>query len=352
MAQQIVTLTPSQSKLVSFEAVPHEAKTYSVKVDGLTGSFRAVSPEAEGTIGITIADPPPNCVTFRVGLKRNPEDVGGWTDTVSIGQVAKPKILAPAWLVTVSIYDSGPNWIGGFVEWPESKYYKPPLYIEQGGLYQYTLATHTLTKIGEPPPPAVYSLGIYYFYQEGCEGSSDIYAWHENWDEHCRWLVGYKATLLANYIKSFGELEAGMPISFVVKKAVPPSFDAFSYDTPNLIKTLPGYDSVDFRIVLTEDNIKSGKRAFAVYETVVLPLWTVEQAVRSMEGDTTLNLVGFEFEHEIAHLFKLDHCYNHPCPMSQCQITCSEWANMGKRLWFCDTHRPILLANWKNRALR
>lgn len=43
MAEQIVTLSPGESKLVSFEAVPHEPKTYQVSVDGLTGSFKAVS---------------------------------------------------------------------------------------------------------------------------------------------------------------------------------------------------------------------------------------------------------------------------------------------------------------------
>ncbi len=44
MAEQIVTLNPGESKIVTFEAIPYAAKTYSVKVDGLTGSFRAASP--------------------------------------------------------------------------------------------------------------------------------------------------------------------------------------------------------------------------------------------------------------------------------------------------------------------
>lgn len=43
MAEQDVTLQPNESKLVSFEAIPHEAKTYQVSMDGLTGSFRAIS---------------------------------------------------------------------------------------------------------------------------------------------------------------------------------------------------------------------------------------------------------------------------------------------------------------------
>ena len=43
MVQQSVTLNPGESKLISFEAVPAEAKTYQVSVDGLAGSFRAVA---------------------------------------------------------------------------------------------------------------------------------------------------------------------------------------------------------------------------------------------------------------------------------------------------------------------
>ena len=41
MAEKSVTLQPGESKVISFEAIPHEAKTYQVLVNGLTGSFRA-----------------------------------------------------------------------------------------------------------------------------------------------------------------------------------------------------------------------------------------------------------------------------------------------------------------------
>lgn len=41
MTEQSVTLNPGESKVVSFEAVPSEAKTYQVSVNGLTGSFLA-----------------------------------------------------------------------------------------------------------------------------------------------------------------------------------------------------------------------------------------------------------------------------------------------------------------------
>lgn len=42
MAEQTVELQPSESKPVSFEAIPHEAKTYHVSVNGLSGSFIAI----------------------------------------------------------------------------------------------------------------------------------------------------------------------------------------------------------------------------------------------------------------------------------------------------------------------
>lgn len=41
MAQQTIYLAPGESKPLSFEVTPVEAKTYSVSVDGLSGSFVA-----------------------------------------------------------------------------------------------------------------------------------------------------------------------------------------------------------------------------------------------------------------------------------------------------------------------
>ncbi|GAI34269.1 unnamed protein product, partial [marine sediment metagenome] len=43
MAEQTLELGPGESKVVSFEAIPHEAKIYQVTVDGLSGSFKAVA---------------------------------------------------------------------------------------------------------------------------------------------------------------------------------------------------------------------------------------------------------------------------------------------------------------------
>ena len=44
MVEKNVTLQPNESELVSFEAIPHEVRTFHVSVDGLSGSFRAMAP--------------------------------------------------------------------------------------------------------------------------------------------------------------------------------------------------------------------------------------------------------------------------------------------------------------------
>ncbi len=43
MAEQTVTLEPGESRAIAFEVVPDVAKTYSVSVDGLSGTFRATT---------------------------------------------------------------------------------------------------------------------------------------------------------------------------------------------------------------------------------------------------------------------------------------------------------------------
>jgi len=54
MAEQSVTLQPGESKAVSFEAVPKEAKTYQVSVNGLSGSFMAIVPGPPPPPGVVI----------------------------------------------------------------------------------------------------------------------------------------------------------------------------------------------------------------------------------------------------------------------------------------------------------
>lgn len=70
MAEQSVTLNPGESKVVSFEATPAEARTYQVEVDGLTGSFVATAAIIEALV--------------TAGFFRNPKKAtsiyySGWT---------------------------------------------------------------------------------------------------------------------------------------------------------------------------------------------------------------------------------------------------------------------------------
>lgn len=81
MAEQQVTLQPGESKVISFEAIPHEAKTYQVSVDGLAGSFRAIEPAPpsgeileiiwrDGGVWHPISDPMPvGTLTHRFRIK-------------------------------------------------------------------------------------------------------------------------------------------------------------------------------------------------------------------------------------------------------------------------------------------
>ncbi|GAI87191.1 unnamed protein product, partial [marine sediment metagenome] len=43
MAEQVVTLEPGESRAISFEVTPTVAKSYSVTVDGLSGTFKATT---------------------------------------------------------------------------------------------------------------------------------------------------------------------------------------------------------------------------------------------------------------------------------------------------------------------
>jgi len=56
MTEQTVELGPGESKVVSFEAIPHEARTYQVSVNGLTGSFDAIVGRASFTGHVTDAE--------------------------------------------------------------------------------------------------------------------------------------------------------------------------------------------------------------------------------------------------------------------------------------------------------
>ncbi|GAI61302.1 unnamed protein product [marine sediment metagenome] len=74
MAEQSVTLTPGESKAISFEATPHEARSYQVSVNGLAGSFSAVGAPPDIPVGFTISS-----------LTITPKTVGiGYSVTISV----------------------------------------------------------------------------------------------------------------------------------------------------------------------------------------------------------------------------------------------------------------------------
>lgn len=54
MAEQTVELDPGESREISFEATPTEARTYQVSVDGLTGSFTALTAPVVEITAITL----------------------------------------------------------------------------------------------------------------------------------------------------------------------------------------------------------------------------------------------------------------------------------------------------------
>ncbi len=79
MAQQTVSLQPGESKVVTFEATPHEARAYQVSVDGLSGSFVAVEPpppEFVYTTDLIVEDTGSNDIRWTVGVQNIGEEAG------------------------------------------------------------------------------------------------------------------------------------------------------------------------------------------------------------------------------------------------------------------------------------
>ena len=80
-AGQTVELAPGESRPVSFEATPHEARTYQVSVDELTGSFTAVEAPQVKITGITVN--PTNLTTARHEYETS-LGLGHWGDPFTI----------------------------------------------------------------------------------------------------------------------------------------------------------------------------------------------------------------------------------------------------------------------------
>jgi hypothetical protein len=68
-----VTLEPGETKTVSFSVVKDVPQTYSVAIEGLTGTFTLTLAAAMGTIEVRVTDPPPPGVTSAVVHLRNIE---------------------------------------------------------------------------------------------------------------------------------------------------------------------------------------------------------------------------------------------------------------------------------------
>ena len=78
MAEQTVELQPGESRAIAFEAIPHEAKTYQVSVDGLAGSFKATAPpEPEFVVSNLRVEPATGTLLEAVYIYFDVTNIGG-----------------------------------------------------------------------------------------------------------------------------------------------------------------------------------------------------------------------------------------------------------------------------------
>lgn len=125
MPEQSVTLEPSESKLVSFQAVPHEARAYQVLVNGLTGSFTAIEaapPSGEileitwrqDAVWHTFDDPlHGGNATYRFRIR----NTGGTRATFKVAYMYYPRIGTPYLVYSKSSVTIEPGKEGN-LDWP------------------------------------------------------------------------------------------------------------------------------------------------------------------------------------------------------------------------------------------
>lgn len=188
MAEQNITLEPSESRVINFEATPDVAKTYSVTVDGLAGSFRAIM--VRTTLSVS-AEP------IELEYER------GETTKTIVHILNTGSVTATGIKLHLIIYDSNGD------VWKDWGWYNVPAGVEPGTEYgiryhqvlvstdplgQYTykawakadnadevLATGNTFKVPTPPPPPpVCTIGAtkcegYNLYE--CQSVSGVAQW-------------------------------------------------------------------------------------------------------------------------------------------------------------------------------
>jgi len=85
VAEKSITLGPGESQEVAFEVTPTVAKTYSVSVDGQTGSFRAVAvPVADIRVEDLVISPAEVMVDEKVTISVTAKNYGGASGSKTI----------------------------------------------------------------------------------------------------------------------------------------------------------------------------------------------------------------------------------------------------------------------------
>lgn len=157
MAEQSVTLQPEESKAVSFEATPQEARTYQVSVNGLTGSFVASEAPVPGDPKLISFDYPEQIVCgheFWAGQTVFLPYIEGTLYTVTLSARTKESTgerMQRANYLAADIYDKleqvGLHPEEDYIRLAESGYYTH---------YGVGLESYTEPAILEPTPYGIY----------------------------------------------------------------------------------------------------------------------------------------------------------------------------------------------------